>query len=149
MGVLLPLGIPCFFIYTLLKHRNIINPPLLSILKDKDYIQAFALCGRVFRSPSGRTLDGKALLAAQKKAIQEWVVCNPGLREVLAGRDYSTQFERKRKQTGFAKAQEWIKQRARDSNLLAHRYKFLWGAYRPKYYWFEVFDMVSALSVPG
>jgi predicted protein tyrosine phosphatase len=45
--------------------------------------------------------------------------------------------------------QEWIKHRARDSNLLAHRYKFLWGAYRPKYYWFEVFDMFRRFAVIG
>jgi hypothetical protein len=105
MSALLPLGIPCFYIYTLLKHQSIINPALLSIQKDRDYVRAFALSGRAFCSPSGCKLDGKALSAAQKKATQEWMACNPDLCEVLAGRDYCTQFERKRKQVGFAKAQ--------------------------------------------
>jgi surface protein len=105
MSASLPLGIPCFYIYTLLKHQHIINPALLSIQKDRDYVRAFATAGRVFCSPSGCKLDGSALLAAQKKATQEWMECNPDLCKVLAGRDYCTQFERKRKQVGFAKAQ--------------------------------------------
>jgi hypothetical protein len=151
MSILLPLGIPCFYLYTLYKHRRIINPSLQSIQKDKDYVRAFALAGKkvYLCGTSGRRLEGEALSSAQKQATQEWEASNPELCQVLAGQDYKSQFELKRKQVGFTQAREWIKQRARDSNVRARRYRFLWGAYRPDFYWFEVFDIFRRFAVIG
>lgn len=46
MSVLFPLGIPIYYLLVLYRHRTLINPPLSAILKDRDYVAAFALSGR-------------------------------------------------------------------------------------------------------
>jgi hypothetical protein len=45
MSVLFPLGIPLYYLIALRGVRNHINPPMSSILKDKDYVSAYALYG--------------------------------------------------------------------------------------------------------
>jgi hypothetical protein len=43
MSVIFPLGIPLYYLLSLNSMRNIINPPLPNVLKDQNYVGAFAL----------------------------------------------------------------------------------------------------------
>jgi hypothetical protein len=45
MSVLFPLGIPLYYLWSLYRMRNFIDPELSCILKDSDYATAFALSG--------------------------------------------------------------------------------------------------------
>jgi hypothetical protein len=130
MSVLLPFGIPCYYSYALYCNRDVVNPRLKTILKDKNYVQAFACAGVSFRDSDGEMLQGQALLKAQQSTIREWKAANPALYKSLEGKDYAAQFQQKLEQAGFKKARQWISIRARDASIPARRFKFLWGPYR-------------------
>jgi hypothetical protein len=131
MGVLLPFGIPCYYSYALYCNRGVVNPVLKKVLKDKDYVQAFACAGVSFLGPDGEKLKGDALVGAQHTAINEWKAANPALYKSLEGKDYESQFQQKLEQAGFKKAKSWITLRARGVNIPARRFKFLWGEWAP------------------
>jgi hypothetical protein len=46
-----------------------------------------------------------------------------------------------------AEREKWT-MHAREDDERAHRSAFLWKAYRPQYYWFEVFDMFRKVGLP-
>ena len=127
MSALFAVGIPLYYVLALKAVRNAIKPPLQSILKDRDYIAAFALGGLRFLDEEGAEMKGTQLHSAQQAAKQEWVRLNPELAATLDGIDFKSQFERKRMQLGYQKAKHFIQRKARAASLPAHRFKFLWG----------------------
>jgi hypothetical protein len=126
MSILFPLGIPLYYVLALYKVRGAINTPLPSILKDKDYITAFALAGHKFIDNEGKQMSGEQLSTARKVVKSDWVQRNPELAASLEGKDYKSQYEQMRKRAGFKKAKAFIKRKARASSVPAHRFKFLW-----------------------
>jgi hypothetical protein len=71
MSVLFPLGIPLYYLIALRGVRNHINPPMSTILKDKDYVSAFALSGRFkYKDKTGKSWE--------KKSDSECGVFSPG-----------------------------------------------------------------------
>jgi hypothetical protein len=126
MSFLLPFGIPCYYSYALYRHRGVLDPRLNSVLKDKAYVEAFACSGVSFRGPDGKRLQGKALRQAKDSAVNEWKAANPAMHRSLEGKDYASLFQQKVEQAGFKKAKMWISIRARDANIPARRFKFLW-----------------------
>ena len=131
MSVLFPLGIPLYYVLALYKVRGAINTPLPSILKDKDYITAFALAGHKFIDNEGNRMSGEQLGSAQKVVRDDWVQRNPELAASLEGKDYKSQYERVRARAGIKKAKDFIKRKARAASVPAHRFKFLWGEWAP------------------
>jgi hypothetical protein len=127
MSALFAVGIPLYYVVALKAVRNAIKPPLQSILKDRDYIAAFALGGLRFLDEEGAEMKGTRLHSAQQAATQEWVQLNPELAATLDGIDFKSQFERKRMQLGYQKAKHFIQRKARAASIPAHRFKFLWG----------------------
>ena len=126
-----PIQVPLYYMHALIGKRKAINPPLHSILKDKDYIEAFALAGKKFTIGNNKVkLVGKEMRSAQEKATAEWIREHPELAATLRGADYKSQFEQMRSRVGFKKAADFIKRKARAASLRAHKLKFLWGPYR-------------------
>jgi hypothetical protein len=120
MAILFPLGIPLYYVFALYRVRVAINTPLPSILKDKDYITAFALAGHQFKDMSEEKLS-----SARKAVRDDWVRRNPELAASLKGKDYKSQYEQMRKRAGYKKAKDFIKRKARASSVPANRFKFL------------------------
>jgi predicted protein tyrosine phosphatase len=149
MSVILPFGIPCYYSYALYRNRGVVNPSLSKVLKDKDYVHAFACAGVLFLGPDGERLQGEALHVAQKSRINKWKAANPALHKSLEGRDYESQFQQKLEQAGFKKAKQWILIRARDASIPARRFKFLWGPYRTGMFGFEVLDIFRRFLITG
>ena len=149
MSILFALGIPLYYVLALYKVRGAINTPLPSILKDKDYITAFALAGHKFIDNEGKRMSGEQLGSARKVVRDDWVQRNPELAASLEGKDYKSQYEHVRARAGVKKAKDFIKRKARAASVPAHRFKFLWGPYRVKLWYFEVLDMFRRFLVLG
>jgi hypothetical protein len=149
MSILFPLGIPLYYVFALYNVRGAINTPLSSILKDTDYITAFALGGHRFMDREGHLMTGKQLTSAQKARKEDWTRSNPALAASLEGKDYKSQYEHMRARVGFKKAQVFIQRKTRAASVPAHRFKFLWGPYRVKLWYFEVVDMFRRFTVLG
>ena len=119
-------------------------------MKDRDYIAPWACPpGRKFTNEQGEPMAGQQLLSARNAAKQEWVRQNPELAACLVGKDYQTQFEQRRKRDGHKKATEFIKCKARASSIPARRFKFLWGPYCTKCWYFEVVDLFRRFLILG
>jgi hypothetical protein len=127
MSALFAVGIPLYYVLALKEVRHAIMPPLQSILKDRDYVAAFALGGLRLLDEEGTEMKGTQLRSAQQVAKQKWVRLNPELAATLDGIDFKSQFERKRTQLGYRKAKHFIQRKARAASLPALRFKFLWG----------------------
>jgi hypothetical protein len=115
-----------YYVLALYNVRGAINTPLPSILKDKDYVSAFALGGHCFVNKEGKKMKGQELSHAQEALRADWVENNPELAASLEGKDYKSQYEQVRARAGFEKAKTFIKGKARASSVPAHRFKFLW-----------------------
>eukprot|EP00935_MAST-01C_sp_MAST-1C-sp1_P000003 g3.t1 len=150
MSILFPFCIPAYYLYTLAwKAKALVNPELRHILKDKNYVRAFALAGRTFTNADGTPMEGAALEKAQCQAETEWTKHNHKMYTSLVGQDYKSKFESKREKEGFKQAKIWIQQKARLACVPARKYKFLWGPYSPSMFWFEVGDMLRRFLVTG
>jgi hypothetical protein len=62
---------------------------------------------------------------------------------------HKSQYEHVRARSGVKKAKVFIKRKARAASVPAHRFKFLWGPYRVKLWYFEVLDMFRRFLVLG
>jgi hypothetical protein len=94
-------------------------------------------------------MAGDELMKAKQEAVDEWTRDNPEMARFLSGKDYKSQFESLRARVGYQKAKRFIQHKARDTSLIAHRYKFLWGPYDVGRWYFEVLDMVRRFLVIG
>eukprot|EP00935_MAST-01C_sp_MAST-1C-sp1_P001281 g1281.t1 len=126
MSLLFALGIPVYYITALKSVKKAINTPLRNILKDKDYVSAFATSGIPFVDDTGSPLQGERLQTAKHAAKEQWIQQNPELASSLEGKDYRSHFERLRKQLGYQKARNIVQIKARGACVPAHRFKFLW-----------------------
>jgi hypothetical protein len=79
MSILFPLGIPLYYLVALWCIRRSLNTPLPIILKDRDYVNTFALAGVRFAE------KGESLMKARAARKKEWVRRNPELAASLQG----------------------------------------------------------------
>ena len=150
MSIIFPLGIPLYYVLKLLKVKNVINPSLRCILKDSDYVTAFAVAGHQFKDRNGVHLTGMALEQAKAAETVVWVQNNPELAASLRGKDYRSQYEQMRTRLGFKKAKAFIAGKARAASVPAHRFKFLWGPYRVVRtfaFWLAAFSLTLLIFV--
>jgi hypothetical protein len=68
MSALFAVGIPLYYVLALKEVRHAIMPPLQSILKDRDYVAAFALGGLRLLDEEGTEMKGTQLRSAQQVA---------------------------------------------------------------------------------
>jgi hypothetical protein len=126
MSILFALGIPLYYVLALYNIRGAVNPAMQSILKDTDYVKAFAISGKKFVDREGNPMTGRHLASAQKAVTEDWARSNPELAASLEGKDYKSQYEQVRARAGYKKAEDFIKRKARAASVPAHRLKFLW-----------------------
>eukprot|EP00935_MAST-01C_sp_MAST-1C-sp1_P000497 g497.t1 len=146
MSALFLLGTPLAFLLALLR-THAINPPLQAIMKDRDYVSSFALCGRRFVDAQGEALRGQRLTAARDETKRKWIKNHPDLAVSLEGKDYRAQFERKQARSGWKRAEDLMKRKARAVSLPAQKTRFLWHSYRVRCWAFEVVDTFRRLLV--
>jgi GTPase SAR1 family protein len=56
-------------------------------------------------------------------------------------------FEVQKQRHGARVARDWLGEQVRDSDVEIEKLKFLWGPYKPRYFWFEAFEMFRKLML--
>ena len=98
-----------------------------------------------------RTLTAVQAISTEKQsdpAMREPIlyIAPLALRNIL--QRHAIQAHKVLRSTSKAQRERWV-MRAREHDVRAQRSAFLWRAYRPKYYWFEVMDLLRKFLLTG